>query len=99
MTDELREVTVNGVRFFQADDVERWHRGNVAKAEEWDELTERIEWLHERVDALKFALDNLRETVDLYVSDDVGMPELAHAMDKAYDALYPSNRTASGDSE
>lgn len=49
----------------------------------------RITWLHERVDALKLALVNLRETVDLYVSDDVGMPELADAMDKAYAALYP----------
>lgn len=42
-----------------------------------------------RVDTLKFALATLRETIDLYVSDDVGMPELADAMDKAYAALYP----------
>lgn len=49
----------------------------------------RIAWLHERVDTLKFALATLRRTIDLYVSDEVGMPELADAMDKAYAALYP----------
>ena len=43
MSDELREVNVNGVRFLRADDVERWHRGMVARAEEWDDLSERVE--------------------------------------------------------
>lgn len=43
--EHLREVNVNGVRYFQADDVERWHRGMVARAEEWDELSEQVETL------------------------------------------------------
>lgn len=38
MSEQLREVVVNGVRFFQAEDVARWHRGATAKAEEWDAL-------------------------------------------------------------
>ena len=51
MGDALREVTVNGVRYFQASDVERWHRGNVARAEEWDALSERVAELE---DALRW---------------------------------------------
>jgi hypothetical protein len=83
MNEGLREVNVNGVRYFQADDVERWHRGNVAKAEEWDELSEQVE-------TLRAALSNLRETVDFYTSGDVGIPELADAMNKAFAVLYPT---------
>ena len=38
MSEQLREVVVNGVRFFQVDDVERWHRSATANAEERDAL-------------------------------------------------------------
>lgn len=37
-TDALREVTVNGVRYFHADDVERWHRDYIAAVERADEM-------------------------------------------------------------
>ncbi len=40
-------------------------------------------------DSARAALANLRDTVDLYVSDDVGMPEFADAMDQAFAVLYP----------
>jgi hypothetical protein len=54
-----------------------------------DELRESHYALETRVHDLRAALVNLRETVDLYVSGDVGMPELGDAMDKAYATLYP----------
>lgn len=42
MTDEMREITVNGVRYFNADDVERWHRDYVTSVERADALAEAL---------------------------------------------------------
>lgn len=58
MVDELREVTVNGVRFLRADDVERWHRQLVRRAEIYDEAEERAAQLTE---FLQHTLDEYAE--------------------------------------
>jgi hypothetical protein len=38
VSDALREITVNGIRYLRADDVEEWHRQLVERSEELDRL-------------------------------------------------------------
>lgn len=73
--------------------IRNYHGSPVAKAISLSVAQTLVEYANER-DALRAALLNLRETVDLYVTDDVGMPELADAMDKAYAVLYPARSMA-----
>ncbi len=80
MSEALREVTVNGVRYFQASDVERWHRGVTAKAEEWDELSERVE-------AAADTLRDIRAILDAYTDDD-GPGAALVALGKIGNRLY-----------
>lgn len=83
MSEGLREVTVNGVRYFQADDVERWHRGNVAKAEEWEALSERVERFEEALRLIAESYPWIAYSDDETIHDDVW---------RARDSVEPTNR-------